>query len=265
MKDQPDNHIKSLREEIYLIDPTLRDQADLPNLIASLEVSRPAVIISPTFVKNLRTSLLSTAGATLATSSPFYWWATRLTPIGIALLLLVIFIPKPSISPTEKSFQHESIPTLEMTPESGDQMPPSQRKQLKVNEDALESLPADNSSMMMMESIQGTLIVAPPPIGKTITITSVTLPADGWLVIYGDDAISEVIGSMFLEAGVHSEVEVLLSNTLTYPQMITVVIYTGTSREQFIATDESILIDPNNNEPLQVTVPVISELELQQQ
>ncbi len=258
MKDRPATDINKILEEIYVIDPTLREhQADLPNLITTLEANRPQITIDATFVHNLRTSLLTATPAHTmklgSTPSPFIWWATRLAPVGLALLVIVMILPKQATPPSQEYYPKESIPfTLEMAPGSQGDAPNTM---------------ADDTSMMMMESSATALMVYPPVVGETATVTLVLLPEAGWVVIHAqnDGQLGAVLGATFLEAGEYSDVEITLSRQLQYPEMIDVVVYTGNSREQFVSSNENIQLDPFSNVPMTVTVPVVSDLELQMQ
>jgi len=70
----------------------------------------------------------------------------------------------------------------------------------------------DHYASLVAETGAGVLI-ADQVTGKEVTVTSATMPASGFLVIFGDDdgAPGERIGSLKLEKGVHENVLVPLS------------------------------------------------------
>jgi hypothetical protein len=265
-----DTTTTNLLEELYRIDPTLRQfEADLPNLITHLTHNRPSVVINETFVHNLRASLLNQAAtvpiqSTAAHTIPsvFIWWVARLSPLGIAVIMLITLIPTITIAPhpTPKVTEPDPI-TEEITTQSDEMMvttPP---------DDASASMMTTAPEMVAKKAAQNSFEVTPPLSGTTVTITQIALPEPGWAVITRDDGgvPGEELAQIYLEAGVQQDIIVPLSKTLQYPGIITVTVYTGNNPRTFVAMDEQIQNDPTTGIPLTVTVPVISELEIEVQ
>jgi hypothetical protein len=271
MSTQPNNRIEMIISEIIQIDPELeRYRADLPKLILSLERKRPNVTLDRAFMTDLRAQLLAYKPAPTPdiTKQPsaLFWWTTRLTPIGIAIVLFVILTPEhaqgpintPSIPESFPSTTEEDLPndaSLERTMKAPDQ----------TTEEELFSTMMAPSSIADSEIVAPTLAVIPPLPGTTLTIQTLTVPEAGWLVIFEDQggAFGERLGAQYLEPGAYQEFEITLSRPLQYPELITVALYTGTVTTQFEILQESLQFDQSINQPILVTVPVISELELE--
>ncbi len=267
---QPPNEIL---EELYELDPDLRAHAAvLPRLIEALSERRPTVAINPTFVADLRASLLTykpvvTTNSTTA-PSPFFWWCTRLAPVGVALALFVALLPEKTVSPTE--------PLTPFVPpqakEAGD-IPPTagddgsmMRTELFSTEPAADDISTE--SMMVMDTMDAntTPLLVAPPLASTsdLTITSLTLAAPGWVVVYEDagGALGATLHTSLLTAGTYTDLILPLGRSLSYPELVTVMVYTAADSTGFRAQEEVIQIDPTSGVPLATTVPVVSELEL---
>lgn len=241
------------------MDPDLKKhEAVLPRLIATLSETRPTVVIDTAFVHDLRASLLAYKPAPQApqatTASPLFWWFTRLAPVGVAMVLVIALLPQDTVAPTPPLY-----PAL----------PQPQAKEAGDGPTATSDEPSADSTAtemtMTMEAPSTALVVAPPLASTTLTITSVTLPQAGWVVVYKDagGAFGEALHTSFLAAGTYTELSVPLRRSLVYPELVTVAIYTGNEPTAFVPTRESIQTDPSTDAPLTVTVPVVSELELQ--
>lgn len=271
MTKQPDNHTATVLNELYKIDPNLKQfEADLPYLIASLEIRRPEVTIDHTFVRELRTSLLSHKPAsdvrttTISTTAPLFWWLKHLTPVGISLLLFLVLVPELNKAPTAPSAQEQPVPeTFEVAPQSPTETESEMRKDGFMPE-TMEEEAADDNSMFFMEAAPSSLQVAPPLSGDTLTISSLLLPEASWIVVHKDNGgrLGDILHSSFLAPGDYQNFPLILTEPLLYPELVTVVLYTATNTEQFDAAVETVHIDPLTDSPMMVTVPVISELEL---
>lgn len=266
MTNKPDNRIGTIIEEIYQIDPSLMEyEADLSRLITALETNRPEVTVDQKFVRELRTSLLSYKPTPTPNKTPeasqFSWWFTRLAPVGISLVLFIVLVPDLLKSPTETFIlEAPDSENSEIAPQMVDDVDSEMRMDAFMLEEA-----DDDTSMMSMEATASSLQVAPPLAGDTLTITSLTMPTSGWVAVYTDQGgeLGELLSSSFVAKGEYTEMLLLLGNELTYPGLVTVVVYTGNDSERFDATAETVQIDPLNDSPMMVTVPVISQLELE--
>jgi hypothetical protein len=262
-----DTTTTELLQELYRIDPELRRyEADLPNLITTLTKHRPNVDIDETFVHNLRASLLNQADTPPAKNttprsipSPFIWWVTRLSPVGIALVVIITLLPNTTIAPNPEPSGSgpglaTEVPTATQKVELFSTAAPDETSTLSTMD------AATMSKLAAPQSFQ----VEPPLSGTSVTITSITLPEAGWVVVYTDDggAFGTVLGKIYLESGLHTEVTIPLTQALTYPGMITVVAYTGANATTFTAQNEMIQIDSMTGTAMTITVPVVSELEL---
>lgn len=91
-------------KELYALDPSLKQHEDnLYNIVTTLVDTMPDINIDENFVKKLRLELLTKSE--LSISSPendlqsrhkkeFFGWVLPLIPIGVAALLMLIFIPQ---------------------------------------------------------------------------------------------------------------------------------------------------------------------------
>jgi hypothetical protein len=267
MVNTSNNRIAAIIEDIYQIDPELVEfEADLSRLITDIDAHRPVVTIHQKFVSELRTSLLSYKPAPVITkpnnAHPISWWFIRLVPVGISMILFVVLVPDlrttPSQTPDAADFE-----MFESTPDLQDTVDTEMRMDTMMLESD-EAGDADDTSMLYMESSATSLAVAPPLAGNSLTVTSVIMPDSGWIAIYSDEGgeLGELLGSLLLPKGEQNEVKVMLAETLSYPGMVTVVVYTGSNTNKFDAAIEYVQIDPLNNSPMMVTVPVISQFEL---
>lgn len=271
MAKKRDDHTATVLEELYQIDPGLRQfEGDLPRLISILETNHPEVTVNQTFVRELRTSLLSyKPAATVArtsTTTPLFWWLTRLTPIGISLVLLFVLVPDLTKTPTEPHQLDLSEPeAFETTPSQLDETTDEMRMDTIMLESAREEgeESSDETAQFSMEAAPTSLQVTPPPSGNTLTIISLVMPDDGWIVVYKDQEgeLGEMLHSSFLIKGEYQKLPLLLSDDVLYPELVTVVVYAGTQPNQFDAALEAVQIDPRNDSPMMVTVPVVNELE----
>lgn len=260
-------------EELYELDPDLRAHAAvLPRLIEALSERRPTVAINPTFVADLRASLLTykpvVAANSTPTLSPFFWWCTRLAPVGVALALFVALLPEKTVAPTE--------PLMPFVPpqakEAGD-VPPTtgdegtmMRTELFSTEPATDAVSTESMMTMDAMDVSTTPLLVAPPLASTsdLTITSLTLAEPGWVVVYEDagGALGATLHTSLLTAGTYTDLTLPLGRSLTYPELVTVVVYTAADSTGFSVAEEVIQIDPTSGVPLSTTVPVVSELEL---
>lgn len=281
MTNQGNESLKTLLAELYQLDPELRQfEADLPNLIAALKTNQPQSPLTDTFVHNLRASLLQHAHTTPITKkaalipSPFFWWAARLAPIGVMAVLFVMLVPDITNAPdapgTQVALEDTSTTNEAPATESGDSMvmlydaPEGRSLPTDSTEESMDIMMTTPDDSMTMKAPASALVVLPPQVGDTATITNVTLGEAGWVVIYADDggAFGEILGTTYLPEGTHVDVTLPLARTLVYPEMITVVVYTAQNTTQFVAENELMQIDPVTGSVLTVTVPVVSALEL---
>lgn len=250
-------------EELYAIDPELKKHAaDLPRLISALTKQQPLVTPNKEFVRTLRASLLAYAPTTKPKprffSTPAFWWGVRLAPIGLALVLIVALSPQQTSAPTEPR-----VPETPLMKDGHDLTPaPTQ----PGDEQPSEIFSTQDASLELMTTTEATtaLVVTPPRASSTLTLTQATLPQSGWMVVYEDagGAFGSLLHASFLTAGTYTDLSLPLARTLTYPELITVAIYTGTNSTQFNVVNESIQLDPVTETPLLVSVPVVSDLEL---
>jgi hypothetical protein len=271
MKESANTKIQEILKEIYQIDDSLRKyEADLPTLIKALETNRPNIIIDKQFTDSLRASLLSYKPATIPTKAPtknsWLWWTARLAPVGIAVFLFITLIPDP-INTTPENYLNDLPKEAVITPSPENSSLNDSSMSKKAFTPEADSTPdvSIESSMMSMIAPVSSLEVAPPLAGTELTIAKVAIPLPGWLVVYADNGgeFGEILSTTYLGQGELLDLTLTLSRELTYPNLITVVVYTGNTKEQFSPSSETIQTDPANNSPMSVTVPVISELELE--
>ncbi len=271
MANQPDNQPATLLAELYRIDPTLKEfGADLPRLIASLENNRPAVAIDETFVRELRASLLTYKPAVAPVVAPatpaLFWWLTRLAPVGLSVVLLLVLLPDGVNAPAEPTPLNQPAPDMYKTaPAAPETMNSEMRMEMFMDEGTSEAGMADDTSMLMQAASSPSLEVAPPPAGTTLTVTSLTLEDTAWLVVHEDQggALGAVLHSSLLEASTYEALSLELTRNLAYPELVTVVVYTANNAEQFSVANETIQIDPRTEAFMMVTTPVMSDLELE--
>ncbi len=261
METPRDNRITNILTELYALDPDLeRFKDDLPQIIATFEAYRPEIILNEKFVAELRTSLLAKQVKPLATmstpvASPYLWWFSRLAPVGVVVgLLMIMLIPDRTKSPTV------STPPLTPTVTPAD---------TEMEMQTFGAPPADDSLLFkaapVSEFVPAPLEVTPPIVGSTLSILSLNAPAAGWLVVYEDRGgeFGDILSRTLVSAGEYSDLQIALDRPLRYPEMITVVLYTATNTEQFVAAAEMIQTDPQVLSPIMITIPVVSELELE--
>lgn len=269
MAKQPDNHTATVLNELYEIDPSLKQfEADLPRIISTLKTNRPDISVDQTFVNELRTSLLSYKPVATFTKTPAttpLFWFTRLVPVGISLVLLFMLIPDLTKAPSgPHPLDLPEQETSETAPPPLHDVSNEMRMDTFMPESAGEGV-ADDTSMLSMEATPTSLQVSPPLAGNTLTITSLTMPEDGWIVVYKDQGgeLGEMLYSSFLTKGEYQELSLILADELLYTELVTVVVYTGTDPEQFNATLETVQIDPLNDSVMMLTVPVTTQPELE--
>jgi hypothetical protein len=269
MTNKSDNRIAAIIEDIYQIDPELVEfEADLSRLLTKLEANRPQVTVNQEFVRELRRSLLSYKPAPTITKTqaihPFSWWFIRLIPVGISMFLLVVLVPD-LLTTSSQNYNPDAteFELFEISPQPEGGVDTEMRMDAMMLENDAES-EASDTSMLMMESGAPALEVPPPQAGNTITIASIVMPDSGWVAVYRDDGgeLGELLGSSFLAIGEHQEKILMLTKELSYPDLVTIVVYSGQNSNQFEPTYETIQIDPQYGSPMMVTVPVISQFEL---
>ncbi len=266
MATAPDNNHREILQELLEIDPDLKEhEAVLPQLIEELRTKRPSVTIDPAFVANLRASLLAYKPAprpvAAAVPSPLLWWAARLAPVGVALALIITLLPHETIAPTVPVLPDAALES-EQLDTSADMLQKSAPADTGLF--STESASDDTSSELRMTTAPA-LVVEPPQAANTVTVTSVSLPEAGWIVVYEDDGgtFGKTLHASYLTAGTYADLVLQLDRSLTYPELITVAVYTGHQPSAFLSTEESLQVDPGTGEPMSVTVPVISELEIE--
>jgi len=255
--------VKEILEEMYHIDPSLvAHEAVLVTLITEFKERRPDVTINQSFVTELRTALLSYKPATTQVSplpaNKLLWLATRLVPVGVvACLVVIIGIPQYLYGPTTNNLPEEESPagaTLEYTADSNtnyDQSVP----------DSVDFFSAERAITPINEPGVAPLLVVPPlAFNTTITITEVTMPLPGWLVVYEDvgGSYGNLLGVTRVSNTTYKNLTVNLSRPLTYPKLVTVAVYTRNNSTGFDIFRESLQVDQATNLPLIVTVPVIT-------
>jgi hypothetical protein len=272
MSDRMQNTIQESLEELYRIDPELKQfEADLPRLLQTLAEHQPMVPFDAAFAQRLRASLLAAPAASLAPAtavpSPYVWWVMRLTPLGIALFLFVVLSPdEVPLVPTEP-LAERSEPSPKLPPPTEDRADTARSAPIATNEPQPESAPnateelsimASDPTMLSLDAPQSALVVAPPLVGTTVTIASLTLTEAAWVVVYEDDggAFGDILAMQYLEQGTYENLSVTLSRSMTYPTLVTIAVYTATSPDAFAPRRERIQTDPVTGEPMQVTVPV---------
>jgi hypothetical protein len=266
-----------LLEELYRLDPTLRHyEGDIPQILATLATNRPGVVVEKAFIDDLRRSLLAKAASPAVTKSTtqlipssFFWWTARLAPVGIAVLVLIVLNQERLIIPiTPAMIQEEDTAAIEQNfvmtvdePVLGKIGTPDESHE---SVDAPVELMTTTESTAEIQMTPSNLAVEPPLTDTaSVTITSMTLPEAGWVVMHVDAGgnLGDVLGSIYQVAGTYEDILLPLTRSLQYPELITVVIYTGQYTETFQIEAETIQRDPLTTAPLMITVPVISVLE----
>ncbi len=261
MNTVPDNQHSEIHKELYNIDPDLKQhEAVLLQLIGDVHSRRPTVGIDPAFVASLRTSLLEYKPApqpnSTPTPSPLEWWATRLTPVGVALAIIIILLPDKTMAPIVPLHEQEAN---EMGMNAWDQSMQSDTG-LFSTESAIDQAPGAT-----LKATAPALVVEPPDQSSTITVASLTLSRPGWIVVYedADGSIGAILHTSYLAADTFTDLSLSLNRPLTYPELVTVSVYTGNEPAAFSITNELVQIKPETGEPLMVTVPVVSKAELE--
>lgn len=286
MATSAQNHHDELLKELYELDPSLREhEVFLPKLIEDLANTRPSVTINPTFVADLRASLLTYKPTSAAPSqvvvSPFFWWLSRLAPVGVALALFVVLMPHETVAPTLPTYPTD-VPSKVPTSDVPSDEPPATNDEASsrslelfsteaVPETNLETGTADVSimeDMTMMAKDSGPVpLLVDPPLASTslLTVATLTVPVAGWVVVHEDPGgeLGPVLHSSRYNAGVYTTETLTLTRPLAYPELVTLVVYTDTATGTLATSNETIQTDPVSGMPLMATVPVVSELEIE--
>jgi hypothetical protein len=263
MDEKPNQSIEDLLVELYELDPDLKThEAVLPELINTLRSHQPEVTIDATFLANLRASLLSHTPTPTKTKStpivsPYLWWISPLLPVGVALFLFVTLAPHTPTNPTIMHEEAGSEPDVFLDAPRSPEAP-----EMKLFEASM--MPESDEGMMLQALDQPSLVVEPPLANSSsVSVTNLSLPTDGWIVVHEDagGTLGTILHYSRLTAGTHTELTLSLTRPLTYPEMVTIVLYTDSQYPDFATSTEVIQNDPQTGAPLMVTVPVISELE----
>jgi hypothetical protein len=208
-----DSKIEKIIEELYAIDPSLKERAnDLYELVAMLIESKPMVTVDTLFLDNLRKELFNrirTPEEKVPHPSPFNfsWFVTRLVPLaGVAILIFMLVPSSPTSGPINTPYTT------------------SPAREMDISSDAVmkSGLIAPQSKSMKFRD--------------PIILSAITLDRPGFVVVQTDT--QEIVGvSKFLLPGTTVGVQINFIRGVATNESLTGVLYTDNGDGVFGPTD----------------------------
>jgi hypothetical protein len=236
MKKDQEQHIARIIEDIYALEPALRERdAEVRAMVRELLLAQPQIALDPSFVASLKARILAGA-ASRAVVTPYrhdmLWWALRIAPIGALAAITLALIGNPENPELPLPPELDSRPmgtqsapaTMEMS------APPTGAPMMMKGEPGMgggmsaESRMASDATLMMDSGAAETDAAMTTPVffaadqgpGSRIVIANLTIqtPAHVRVFAYEDGAPRAVLGTTgVLQAGTHADVPVSLSRT----------------------------------------------------
>jgi hypothetical protein len=227
MKDKIDDLI----EELYRIEPTLKEKPGIRAIVQSLIDARPDIKVDPAFAGRLRNILLAQQYAPdnkIKTYDAFSTWLMRLAPIGAIAILLLIIRPIPERPVEQLDFSGPQM--LESAP-------------------GLMSLPAEQDKSeagprMMIASEEPSLFVQSQRPGREISVEFAYLDEPGYVAIFTAEGNTpgELIGvSSLLAKGRTDGLVIRLSRNSRAGEMLYAGIFKVTDSRTAPLTDMPVL------------------------
>ncbi len=209
------DHLESIIADLYTLDPSLREQdRDVRAIVHTLITEKPAVLIDPSFVTDLRRTIL-----TKQQQTPSSWtaWLVHFAPVGAIALIMLILAPKftgptplpKGTAPTADTFAVEA-PTMMSAKNIADMADPESTSLTQVG---YEIAPSDSFTL------------APQRAGRTVQIDFATLSAPGFITINRvneDGTIGDRVGTSALLYGGTTEA---FAVPLTVPMVVGDIFY----------------------------------------
>ncbi len=264
-------HLKSILEDLYRLDPTLKGEEEaISGIVTTLLREKPEVVPDASFVARLRAEIVSTSvHPTRAVPSPWYFYAA---PAGVFALLLLMLVPQFVTSPTVPAVVPQAPDSTRVVPESVPQpaymiapteeefvdIPMNDGVQMKSMGGAPEtsSRAAEDLSLMALpvgdEPMNSVYVSSLQP-GMSVHVEAVFTVAPALLVVYSG---TEVLGvSEPILPGILTESTVVLSRMTHSGEELVIVLYEDRDGDGiFTPGVDHMLTDPMGNPIQQIVV-----------